>query len=167
MTDQLAPPSPPPPPTMPISPADAATRINELKADKAFVDRYLAGGLVEKREMTALHEMILSKSDNPDVDKAIAGIRDDGVIQRSEHMQMIGVAGMLRELGIRDEIIRETLTGKEVTQAEHDAVARLKADRMSDHAWTKEYLNGSNSHKREMMLISIALSSPVRKEQAA
>lgn len=167
MTEQLAPPPAPPAPNLPSSPAEAATRINELKADTAWRDRYLAGGLVEKYEMTALHEMILSKSDNPDVDKAIAGIRDDSVIQRSEHMEMIGVAGHLRELGIRDEIIRETLTGKEVTQAEYDAVARLKADRMSDHAWTKEFLAGNGQHKRDAMLMDIVLSSPIKKEQAA
>jgi hypothetical protein len=82
-------------------------------------------------------------------------------------MQMIGVAGMLREIGIRDEVIRQTLTSKEVTQAEYDAVKSLKAERMRDHAWVKEYLAGNGPHKRDMMLMNIVLTSPIKKEAAA
>ena len=155
-----------PPPPAPTNAAEAATRINELTADVAWRDRYLAGGVTEKREITALQEAI-HKGDNPDVDKAMAGVLDDAPFQRSGHMQMIGAAQMLREVGIRDEVIRETLTGKGVTQAEHDAVARLKAERMRDHAWTKEFLAGNGEHKRDMMLMNIVLSSSVKKGEAA
>jgi hypothetical protein len=156
----------PPPALLPTNAAEAATRINELKADTAWRDRYLGGGLTEKRDLTALQE-IIHKGDNPDVDKAMAGVLDDAPIQRSGHMQMIGVAQHLRDLGIRDEIIRDTLTGRPVTQAEHDAVARLKADRMRDHAWTKEFLAGNGQHKRDAMLMDIVLTSPIKKEAAA
>ncbi len=166
MTDQLAPSPAPPAPNLPSTAAEAATRINELKADTAWRDRYLAGGLVEKREITSLQEM-LNKSDNPDVDKAMAGVLDDGPFQRSEHMQMIGAAGWLRENGVKDEVIREALAGKEITQAEYDAVARLKADRMSDRAWAKEFLAGNGQHKRDMALMNIVLTSPIKKEKAA
>jgi hypothetical protein len=166
MTDQIAPPVVPPAPTAPSNPAEAASRLSELKADTAWRDRYLAGGVTEKREITALQEM-LNKSDNPDVDRAMAGVLDDGPFQRSSHMQMIGIAGMLRELGIRDEVIRETLIGKEVTKAEHDAVARLKADRMRDHAWVREFLAGNGQHKRDMTLMNIVLTSPISKEAVA
>ena len=127
MTEQVQTP-PPAAPQAPTNAAEAATRLNELKADTAWRDRYLAGGLTEQREITSLQEM-LHKSDNPDVDRAMAGMLDDAPFQRSGHMQMIGATQMFRDLGIRDEVIRETLTGRPVTQAEHDAVARLKADR--------------------------------------
>jgi hypothetical protein len=154
-------PPPAPPPAPPANAAEAATRLNELTADTAWRDRYLAGGLTEAREIHALQEM-LNKSDNPDVDRAIAGLLDDSPIQRSGHLQMIGVAGWLRDNGVRDEVIRQTLTGQEVTQAEHDAVARLKAERMSDHAWTKEFLAGNGQHKRDMTLMNIVLTSPIK-----
>ncbi|KRR22635.1 hypothetical protein CQ14_30985 [Bradyrhizobium lablabi] len=157
---------PPAPPQMPTNAADAATRLNELKSDAGWRDRYLGGGITEQREITALQE-IINKGDNPDVDKAMAGLLDDAPVQRSGHMQMIGVAQMLREAGVRDEVIRETLTGKAVTQAEYDAVARLKAERLRDHAWTKEFLAGNGEHKRAMTLMNIVLSSPIKKEVAA
>jgi hypothetical protein len=167
MTDApAAPPPPPVAPTLPATAAEAATRLNELKADVAFRDRYLAGGVTEARQMTALQEM-LNKSDNPDVDRAMAGLLDDSPIQRSSHLQMIGAAGMLREIGIRDEVIRQTLTGHEVTQAEYDAVKNLKAERMKDHAWVKEYLAGNGPHKRDMTLMNIVLTSPIKAGAAA
>jgi hypothetical protein len=153
-------------PVPPASAAEASTRLNELKADPAWRDRFLAGGLTEQREMTSLQEL-LNKSDNPDVDRAMAGLLDDAPIQRSGHMQMIGAAQMFRDIGIRDEVIRETLTGKEVTQAEHDAVKALKAERMRDHAWVKEYMAGNGQHKREMMLMNIVLTSRIKSGAAA
>lgn len=168
MTTSAPAPPPPaaPPPAPPANAAEAATRLHDLTADTAWRDRYLAGGVTEKREITALQEM-LNKSDNPGVDRAIAGILDDGPIQRSDHVQMIGVAQYLREFGIRDEVIRQTLTRQEITQAEHDAVARLKADRLRDHAWVKEFLSGNGQHKRDAMLMDIVLTSPIKKGAAA
>lgn len=156
----------PPPATAPANAAEASTRLNELKSDVAWRDRYLAGGLTEARQINELHEAI-NKGDNPDVDKAMAGILDDGPIQRSEHMQMIGAAQWMREKGIRDEVIREALTGKGVTQQERDAVERLKADRLRDHAWTKEFLAGNGEHVRDMTLMNIVLTASIRKSEAA
>jgi hypothetical protein len=153
-----APPSPAP---APATAAEAATRLNELKSDVAWRDRYLGGGVTEAREITALQEM-LNKSDNPDVDRAMAGLLDDSPIQRSGHLQMIGVAGWLRENGVRDEVVRQTLTSHEVTQAEFDAVKNLKAERMKDHAWVKEFLAGNGQHKRDMTLMNIVLTSPIK-----
>jgi hypothetical protein len=157
--------APAPPPPMPTSAADAATRINELKSDTAWRDRYLGGGLTEKREMTALQEM-LNKSDNPAVDRAMAGVLDDSPFQRSGHLAMVSATAMFRDLGIKDEIIRETLAGREYPQAEHDAVKALKAERMRDHAWVKEFLAGNGQHKRDAMLMDIVLSSPIKEAVA-
>jgi hypothetical protein len=63
-------------------------------------------------------------------------------------------------------VIRETLAGKEVTQAEHDAVKNLKAERMRDQAWVKEYMSGNGQHKRDMMLMNIVLTSSIKKDAA-
>jgi hypothetical protein len=161
MTDQQQQTPPPAPPPAPTNAAEAATRINELKADTAWRDRYLAGGLTEKREITSLQELI-NKSNTADVDRAMAGLLDDAPFQRSSQMEMIGAAGMFRDLGIRDDVIRQTLTGQEVTQAEHDAVKNLKAERMRDHAWVREYMAGNGQHKRDMMLMNIVLTSPIK-----
>jgi hypothetical protein len=146
--------------------AEPSTRLNELKADTAWRDRYLAGGLVEARQINELHEA-MRNGDNPDVDRAMAGILDDGPIQRSEHMQMIAVAQWMKEKGLRDEVIREALAGKGVTQQKRDAVERLKADRMRDHAWTKEFMAGNGQHVRDMTLMNIVLTSSIKKDAAA
>ncbi|MGY2906555.1 hypothetical protein [Bradyrhizobium sp. URHC0002] len=166
MTDQppIVPPAPPAP--APATAAEAATRLNELKADTAWRDRYLGGGVTEAREIHALQEM-LNKSDNPDVDRAMAGLLDDSPVQRSGHMQMIGVAQHLRELGIRDEIIRDTLTGKPVTQERYDEQKRWKADRMRDKDWTAKYLGGDLEARRLMTEADIVLNSPIKNQEKA
>ncbi|MET4319306.1 hypothetical protein [Bradyrhizobium sp. RT5a] len=165
MTDspitQPAPSAPGPTPT----PDEAAAKLSELRGNQDWTTKFLAGNGPELAEFRKLSELAVNGSDK--ITKAMAGVLDAAPVQESGHMQMIGVAQHLREIGIRDDVIRQTLTGQEVTQAEHDAVARLKADRMRDHAWTKEFLAGNGEHKRDMMLMNIVLTSSIKKEAAA
>ncbi|MCA1474772.1 hypothetical protein [Bradyrhizobium sp. NBAIM08] len=162
------PPAPPPPPAAPIpaTGAEAAARLNELKGNAEWRDKFLAGNGPEAKEFRELTSKI-NESDNPNVDKAMAGLLDDAPFQSTDRLQMIGATQMFRDLGIRDEVIRETLTNREVTQQEYDAVARLKAERMRDHAWVKEFMAGNGQHTRDMMLMNVVLSSPIKKQAAA
>ena len=54
-----------------------------------------------------------------------------------------------------------------MTQAEHDAAKRWKADRMGDKEWREKFLAGDAVAKREKMLADIILSSPIKQEKAA
>ena len=155
-----APPAPPAP-----TPDQAVAKLAELQNDKNWTGKFLSGNGPEVAEFRSLTEIAIKSGDR--IDKAIAGVLDDAPIQQSGHMMNIAAAEMFRDLGIRDEVIREALMGKPVTQAEYDAVARLKAERMRDHAWVKEYMAGNGQHKRDAMLMDIVLTSPIKKEAAA
>jgi hypothetical protein len=96
----------------------------------------------------------------------MAGVLADAPFQESGHIEMIAATKMFRELGIRDEVIRETLTNQEVSQQDHDRVAQWKADRLRDSEWKKKWLAGEGEQAREMMLANIVLSSSIKDARA-
>jgi hypothetical protein len=150
-----------PPPAAPSTPAEAATRLDQLKSDPAWRDGFLSGSGPQAREYRDL-TALAAKGDK--VDLAMAGVLADGPWQESGHLEMIAATKMFRELGISDATIKQTLTDYQVTQREHDAVAKWKADRMRDSEWVKKWLSGEGEHARDMMLANIALTSTIKKE---
>src|SRR5437868_1738382 len=102
--------SPPAAPVIPATPAEAVARLNELKSNGEWRDRFLSGNGPEAKEFRDLQATI-AKSDQPQVDRAMAGLLEDAPFQPSGHLQMIGTAEMLRDIGIRDEITRDVLAG--------------------------------------------------------
>lgn len=151
-------------PAPPSTPAEAATRLDQLRADPKWTSALLSGGPVQTREFHDLHQLV-SKGD--DVDLAMAGVTQPGIIQSGEHMQMMGAAAMLREFGVRDEITKDVLAGTHtVTKAEHEATKQWKADHMSNPEWVKLYMGGDNEARRKMTLANIILTGGI-KENAA
>jgi hypothetical protein len=150
-----------PPPAAPSTPAEASTRLDQLKSDPAWRDGFLSGSGPQAREYQDL-TALAAKGDK--VDLAMAGVLADGPWQESGHLEMIAATKMFRELGISDATIKQTLTDYQVTQREHDAVAKWKADRMRDSEWVKKWLSGEGEHARDMMLANIALTSTIKKE---
>jgi hypothetical protein len=71
---------------------------------------------------------------------------------------------LLRELGIRDEVVMQTLSGREVSQAEFEAVKNWKERTMRDPEFTKKYLSGDPDARQKMTLAAIVLSSNVKTE---
>lgn len=153
-------------PIIPASANEAAARLSELKADPKWRDQFLSGSSTHAKEMRDL-QAVVDKEQNTQVDMAIAGKLYDG-IQPGGHLAAVGTAEMLREANIGDTaIIKQVLTGGEVTPQEHAAAIARKSELMADAAWTDRYLKGGAAEKREMTLISIVLSSPVKQGAAA
>jgi hypothetical protein len=76
---QPAPPTPvapPPAPVIPTNPTEAIARLNELKGNSEWADKFLKGNSPEVKEYKALQEMAAQAADNP-VDAAMAGILED------------------------------------------------------------------------------------------
>lgn len=164
MTDQLQQ-QPAAPPAPPSTPAEAVTRLEQLKSDTAWRDQFLAGNGPHVQEYRDLSELV-AKGDN--VDKAMAGIMHDGIFQPAGHMQMMSMASMLRDLGIRDEITKDVLADTHtVTRAEYDATQRWKAAAMRDQDFVKRYLAGDGEPKQKMTLANIILTGGVREEKTA
>ncbi|WP_426608977.1 hypothetical protein [Bradyrhizobium sp. McL0616] len=96
----------PPATALPSTPTEAATRLDQLKADPKWASSFVGGGPAQLQEFRDLHE-IVAKGDHVDV--AMSGLHPEQ--PSSGHREMAGTAAMLRELGIDDRIIKETLTG--------------------------------------------------------
>lgn len=148
-------------PAPPTTPGEAAARLDQLKSDPTWRDGFLSGSGPQGREYQEL-SALAAKADK--VDLAMAGVMVDSPFQDSSHIQMVGATKMFRELGIRDEVIKETLSNHEVSQQEHDVVAKWKADRMRDSDWVKKWLSGEGEQARDMMLANIVLSSTIKKD---
>lgn len=151
-------------PSAPIIPAaanEAAARLSELKADPKWREQFLSGSSTHAKELRDL-QAVIDKEQNTQLDMAIKGELFDG-IQPGGHLAAVGTAEMLREANIGDTaVIKQVLTGGEVTPQEHAAAIARKAELMGDAAWTDRYLKGGAAEKREMTLISIVLSSKLK-----
>jgi hypothetical protein len=153
----------------PVIPSDgsaAAARLNELKADPKWRDEYLGGSVSHAKEMRDL-QAVISKGGNVEADLAIAGVLDAGAFQTAKRMTMIGTAEHLRESGIGDaNVIRQVLAGDPVTPEEHSAASQTKARLMNDQDFVKRYTAGDGEAKRQMTLLNIVVSSPVKRSAA-
>jgi hypothetical protein len=153
--------------TEPTNATEAQAALDARTADKGWSDRYINGGSAERQEFQQLTSKIASGGDDV-VDAALKGsLTTPAGFVSSDHQLINHAVALFRDLGIRDDVIKQTLNGQEVTQAEYDTVKRWKADRMRDSEWVKKYLAGEGEHKREMMLADIVLSSSIKKDAAA
>jgi hypothetical protein len=147
-------------PAPPSTPAEAATRLDALKANPDWTGKLMAGGSAELKEFQGLHEL-LSRGDH--IDLALAGEFMPGGMQTPEHLQNMGATSMLREAGVRDEVIRDVLAGTHtVTKEEFAKVKQFKADRMSDKEWSKRLLAGDSEATRQFHLMNIVLTGDIK-----
>ncbi|MHC2195794.1 hypothetical protein ACVJF1_008427 [Bradyrhizobium diazoefficiens] len=91
MTDQ---PLVPEPPALPSTPAEAATRLDQLKADPKWTASFLSGSPTQLQEFRDLHETIAKGND--DVSAAMAGIIPE--MPSSDLKTMAGTASMLKDV---------------------------------------------------------------------
>jgi hypothetical protein len=118
----------------------------------------------QTKEFHELHELV-AKGDG--VDMAMAGVMQPGIIQDSEHVEMMGTAAMFREMGFNQKQIRETLEGKEATQADIDLATTWKAQNMNSKEFVTRLMAGEPEANRMLWAANIVLSSPVKKEASA
>src|ERR1019366_10600332 len=69
---------------------------------------------------------------------------------------------MLGEIGIREEIIEQTLKGHEVSAEEYKLVEAWKARQMKDPVFVKSYLSGDPEAREKMTLASVILSGGIK-----
>jgi hypothetical protein len=159
MTDvQLGTPQPP------ATPAAAATRLTQLKADPAWTKAWLSGSGPQAKEYNDLSELA-AKGDK--VDLAMAGVMEDGPFQDSGHLQNIAMATMLREIGFNELQVRETLSGRPASQAEVDMANQWKAQNLKSKEFLTRLMAGEPTAVRELWVANIILTSPLKKADAA
>jgi RecA-family ATPase len=150
-------------PAPPANATEAAARLETFKTDSAQREKLLAGDIALTKEWHDLHGLIASADDR--VSSAMAGQLSE--IPDSDHRLMANTATMLRELGLNEGTVQQTLENRPVTQQEFDTVAALKAQKFRDQEWTKSLLNGDAQAGKELILINIVLSSPIEKKEKA
>jgi hypothetical protein len=179
MSDQIAPapgvpgtPTPPPSAITPgadeviATPAQALAKLETLKGDPVWRDAWLSGDPVRAAQYRDLNEKATRAIATNETEAALAGRLENG-FQPQGRLENLAMVDMLRNLEIGDDVIRQTLDGRPVTQAEHDAAKRWKSDHMGDKEWSTKFLAGDALAKREKMLADIILSSPINQEKAA
>lgn len=143
-----------------MTPAEAVQRKTEIMATPEWRDKYLSGGITEANELRDL-EAVIATGDNPEVDLAMAGNLDGDPFQMSDRRKMVGTAQMLRDAGIEDGAIRNTLLGKSVSQDEFKAAQTQKAALMRNNDFTTKFIGGDGEAKKQMLELDMVLSSPV------
>jgi hypothetical protein len=158
MTDTTVQPGAPPAP--PANAAEARTRLDALLVDKDRGAKLLAGDAEVNREYRELR----AKADNPDPADTVAAAMSGniGEVPDSEVALMANTAGMLRDIGVRESIIEETLRGHEVTEQEYKLVEAWKARQMRDPVFVKAFLSGDAEARQKMTLAAIVLSGGIK-----
>jgi hypothetical protein len=148
--------------TPPANALEARSRLDTLIADKDLGAKVLSGDTKAAREFSELSSIAAGTDDNT-IAKAMSG--DIGEFPDSSVKQMAGVAGMLREVGVSEAVIEETLRGKQATPQEYKLVEAWKTRQMGDPAFVKAYLSGDPEARQKMTLAAIVLSGSVKDAQ--
>jgi hypothetical protein len=157
MSDTIVLPGAPPAP--PANAQEARTRLDAFVADNGKGAKLLAGDVETNREFSELTAMAAG-DDASTVAAAMAGNLGD--MPNSSVKIMAETAGMLREIGIREEIIEQTLKGHEVSAEEYKLVEAWKARQMKDPVFVKSYLSGDPEAREKMTLASVILSGGIK-----
>lgn len=158
------PPLPPqaPPRSAPTTAAEARARIAEFVENKDLGAKLMAGDCVASQEYRDAQTFMRTHPVDK-VDVAMSGIAPDlstGIIPDAGMRLMENVTADLRERGLSDGAIRQTLAAEPVSAAEQRAAEIWKKDRLSNAEWVKRYQSGDSEAAREMTLCNIVLCSP-------
>jgi hypothetical protein len=158
MTDTTVQPGAPPAP--PANAAEARTRLDALLADRDQGAKLLAGD----SEVTRNYRDLRAMADNPDPADVVAAAMSGNVgeLPDSEVALMANTAGLLRDIGVRESIIEETLRGHVVTEQEYKLVEAWKARQMRDPVFVKAFLSGDAEARTKMTLAAIVLSGGIK-----
>jgi hypothetical protein len=152
-----------PPAAPPANATEASARLTALSGDKAWSGKLLSGDLTATKEFNDLTTMVAEGGDGVAV--AMSGVLPPAA--NGEMREMAGLTEFLRDIGIRDEVIRETLSGGTVSQAEFEATKRWHDQHMRDQEFTKKWLAGDPEAAKQMTLAHIILSSEIKQAAAA
>ncbi|HEY8336713.1 MAG TPA: hypothetical protein VIQ05_23215 [Tardiphaga sp.] len=143
-----------------MTPAEASQRLSELKNSPEWRDKWFAGSVTAKDEFRQLTEAI-AMGDDPEVDLAMAGQIDVGMIDVGGRRAMHSTAEMLRSRGIDDGPIRDLLLNKAVTSDDYKAAQRQKDALLRSHDFSAKFLSGDGDARKQMTDLDMILSRPM------
>lgn len=132
-----------------LTPEGAGTRIAELKADPAFLERYLGGELKAKEEFGRLHGIA---SKNP--------VNADGLHRSAQ------LSALQRHASLPPKMWEQVANNGPVYPHEREQALREKERCMRDRTWVAKYLDGARDEVSLMTQINLILASPVKEGQS-
>jgi hypothetical protein len=153
-----------PPPAAPTNAVEARTQLDARLADKEWGERLTGGDVNANREFCDLTAMA-ARDDSSTVAAAMSG--NIGDMPDSSVKLMANTADMLREIGVSEGVIEQTLRGDAVSAQEFKLVEAHKARLMKDPVFLKNYLGGDPEARQQMVLCNIVLTSEIKKDQVA
>jgi hypothetical protein len=151
------------PPAPPANAQEARTRLDAFVADNGKGAKLLAGHVETNREFSELTAMAAGEDDST-IAAAMSG--NIGDMPDSSVKLMANTADMLREIGVIESAIEQTLRGDPVSAQEFKLVEAHKARLMKDPVFVKAYLSGEPEPREKMTLCNIVLSSEIKKDEA-
>jgi hypothetical protein len=132
-----APAAPSAPAAPPVNAAEARTVLDARMGDKSWGAKLFAGDVAVTTEYRGLRELINKPDLTGEVAAAMSGDPHPSIIQDSRAVELRGSAGFLRDLGLNEQQVKETLEGKEPSQAEIEMAKQWKAQTFK----SKEFVN--------------------------
>jgi len=145
----------------PTNAAEAIARLDTLRADKSWSEKLVTGDSAATKEWNDLHHLAAT---GDDVDVALSGTLPN--LPSSSVREMAGTAEMLKSMGFTPLQIRETLSGREASQAEVDMATAWKAQNLGSKDFTDRLMRNEPDAIRQLLVANIILSSPLKKEKA-
>ena len=143
---------------------DARARLDLLSRDATWANRLFNGDVAARKEFD---DLVAASAAGDNVDDAIAGIEEPAPIFETTTGGQLPrrvvneVIASMRDAGVSDGAIGQALRGDSFSREEVAAVTALRAKLHGDADWVKRLLSGDYAAKREHLLMSIVLSSPV------
>jgi hypothetical protein len=165
LTPAPAPTAPPAP--APTTPEAAAARLDERIKDKAWRDKLYNGDSATLRERSELVALKNAATPEGRLDNAMAGTPSGTIETISPEnplstSQLYSAVKHLREGGLSDAVIKDAISGAEITQQQHDAFEIFKKRCLSDREWVKRYRSGDSDARADFLLFSAGVTAPVK-----
>lgn len=149
---------------VPATATDAQTQLNTLTGDAAWTARFVNGDPAAKRDFEALTTVATGGSSS--AEDVVTSVMSGKGPQpgNSAERQMVGVVEAFRDLGIRDEVTQEFLSGKQVTPEAYQLVAGWKKESMGSADFVKRFLAGDVKAKQQMTIANTVLVNGIKSE---
>jgi hypothetical protein len=158
---EAAPGTTPAPAAPPANAVEANTVLQGRLADKDWGAKLLSGDAAVTTEYRGLRDLINRPDPADSVAQAMSGA-DLGFMPNSADVQMRNYAGFLRENGLNDLQVSETLVGREATQAEVDAARLWKQQNLNSKEFAARLMSGEPDARRQLLVANIILTSPLK-----
>jgi hypothetical protein len=146
-------------PAAPANATEARARLDARIADGDWGAKLFAGDATANREYRDLVGMAVADGDDV-VAAAMNGKLPTGATTDQRHMA--GAAEMFRDLGIRDEVTQQFLSGHQVSAKEFDLVFNWRKEHMGNADWVRLYLSGDLKAKQEMTVANSVIANGVK-----